>query len=215
MTSVSKAEHATLLVEDIDVAYSFYTDVMGLTEFERQDGTIYLGCGYDSNFDLAIEEGGTGIEHFAIRVENAETLRAFEDRLEKNDVLVERNPVSEPNVQEAIRFDLPSGHSMELVTVEDNAYRHATNPQTSESSGIVPKELDHHNIFTTDIEADVEFLQTYLDFKVSDVVETEGGQTMLAFTRYGDFHHDLGLIKTEDPETTLNHIGCKPIASTT
>lgn len=207
MTSVSKAEHAKLLVEDIDEAYSFYTDVMGLTEFDRRDGTIYLGCGYDSNFDLAIEEGGTGIEHFAVRVENAETLGEYEDRLQENDVAVERNAETEPNVREAIRFDLPSDHSMELVTVEDNAYWHAADPRTPKSLGIVPKDLDHHNIFTTDIEADVEFLQTNLDFKVSDVVKTEGGQTMLAFTRYGDFHHDIGLIKTEDPETTLNHIG--------
>lgn len=207
MTDVSKAEHAKLLVEDLDEAYDFYIDAMGLKEIDRQDGTIYLGCGYDKNFDIAIEEGGTGVEHFAVRMENSETLAEYEGKLKEADVDVERKDGVEPNVEEAVRFDLPSGHTMELVIVEDNTYWHATNPRVPETSGIVPRDLDHHNVYTTDIDADVEFLQTHLDFNLSDQVETEDGKTMLAFTRYGDFHHDIGFIHTDDPDTTLNHIG--------
>jgi catechol 2,3-dioxygenase len=207
MTGVSKAEHAKLRVEDIDEAYEFYTDVMGLKEIDRRGEIVYLGCGYDSNFDLAIEEGGTGIDHFAVRVENEEKLDEFEDRLRAGEVDVQRHNETEPNVQEAIGFDLPSGHSMELVLVEDTAYRNAGEPRTPQTSGIVPTDLDHHTIFTTDIEADMEFLKTHLGFNVSDIVENENEEVMLAFTRYGDFHHDVGMIRTEDPDTTLNHLG--------
>lgn len=207
MTHVSKAEHAKLLVEDLDAALDFYTEVLGLTELDRQDGTVYLGCGYDENFDLAVEEGGTGIEHFSFRVENESKLDEFESDLRSNDVDVQRLDASEPNVEAGIGFELPSGHSVELVTVSDNEYWHSAHPRAVEAPGIVPTDLDHHNIYSTDIEADVEFLQENLGFNVSDVVENEEGDTILAFTRHGDFHHDLGLIKTGDPETTLNHIG--------
>ncbi|MGQ4554294.1 VOC family protein [Halobellus sp. GM3] len=206
MTDVSKAEHAKLLVDDLDEAYEFYTGVMDLKEIDRRDGVVYLGCGYDENYDLAIEEGGTGIEHFSIRVEDSETLAEYESRMEENGVDVRREGADEPNVEESVRFELPSGHTMELVLVADNEYWHSADARVP-NSGTVPKDLDHHNVYSSDIEADVEFLEENLDFKISDVVENEDGDTMLAFTRYGDFHHDLGLIRAMEPGVTLNHIG--------
>jgi catechol 2,3-dioxygenase len=78
MPGVHKFEHAELHVEDLSEALNFYTDVIGLNEMTRQDGTVYLSAGFDENYDVALTEGGTGIAHFAVRVDDQETLNHYE-----------------------------------------------------------------------------------------------------------------------------------------
>jgi catechol 2,3-dioxygenase-like lactoylglutathione lyase family enzyme len=75
MSGVAKAEHVCLHVDDIERAADFYGDVFGLAEISRRDGVIYYGCGLDENFDLAIQEGETGLEHVAVRVAEEDLMR--------------------------------------------------------------------------------------------------------------------------------------------
>ena len=90
MTGLQRIEHAKVHVTDLDRALDFYVDAMGLVEIDRDDGTVYLGCGFDDNFDFAVSEGGTGIEHFAVRATDAAAVDEYENRLDAEGVSVER-----------------------------------------------------------------------------------------------------------------------------
>lgn len=204
MSGVKKLEHATLYVTDLEEAAAFYTDVLGLVELERTDDTVYLGCGLDENYDLGLVEGETGLEHFAVRVDDERQLDEYEERLTDSGVGVERPDTDEPGQAEAIRFSLPSGVDMEFVTVEDSAYHHPTR-SVGDRPRVAPLDFDHVNVMTHDVDAAIEFLAG-LDFEVSDKIESETGIAVQAWTRHGEYHHDVGLSTADNVAYTLNHV---------
>ncbi|WP_435348631.1 VOC family protein [Haloarchaeobius sp. HRN-SO-5] len=205
MSGVKKFEHATLRVEDLDEAVEFYTDVMGLVEIERTDGAVYLGCGLDENYDVGLVEGQTGVEHFAIRLADGEELAHYENRLEDAGVDVERTDGAEPNQVEGVRFSLPSGVDMELVTVADASYHHPTK-SVGERRRVTPRDVDHINLMSWDPDRDREFLETHLDFRMSDKIVGESGFTIQAWLRFGEFHHDVGISTADNVAYTLHHL---------
>src|SRR5215813_3932800 len=83
-------EHARLRVPDLGAATAFHTEVMGLVELGRSNGTVYLGAGLDTNYDLALVDGGAGVEHFALRADGDEQLEALERALNVAGVASER-----------------------------------------------------------------------------------------------------------------------------
>lgn len=205
MSGVKKIEHATIRVTDLDEAVEFYTDVLGLVELDGSGDAVYLGCGLDENYDLGLVEGKTGLEHFAVRVDDAAELDHYEERLTDAGVDVIRPDTDEPGQADAIRFSLPSGIDMELVTVEDTAYHHPTRT-VGEPSRVTPRDFDHVNVMTYDADRDLEFLTDHLDFAVSDRIESETGITVQAWTRKGEYHHDVGLSTADNVAYTLNHV---------
>lgn len=213
MAGVRRLEHVAIGVIDLDEAVRFYTDVVGLIELERADEQVFLGCGLDGNFDLAIAEGGTGLDHFAIRADEA-TFDTYVDRLAAEGVDVERTDGGEPGQERGARFALPaSGLTAEIVTVADRRYH---NPAAvdgletaadvhPERSPLAPLDLSHVTVLTPDVREDVEFLRDVVGLSVSDVGLTdEGGTWRIAFTRAGEYHHDVAFIA--DPEDTLHHV---------
>ncbi|TYT60934.1 VOC family protein [Natrialba swarupiae] len=204
MTGVRKLEHATMAVTDLEESVDCYTDVFGLDELDRRDGVVYLGCGLDENYDLALTEGGTGIEHFAIRLTDAE-IDAYERRLADTEADVRRTDGAEPGQESGVRVSLPSGIDVELVSVADTRYLHPTKA-TADRLGVAPLDLDHINLMSDAIEEDVAFLEDHLDFDVSDEIVEEDGSTVQSWMRHGRFHHDAGFTRTDDPAETLHHI---------
>lgn len=197
---VQSLEHAVLRVTDLDAASRFFRDVMGLVELEPRDGTVYLGCGLDDRFDLALVEGGTGLDHVAIRTTEA-GLDAIADR--HGDA--ERS-VDEPGHERGLRFELPSGVDLEFVAVVPDRYQHVSDTALADRQSIAPVDADHVNLATTDVRADVEFLRDTLGFDVSEVQrDADSGRWELVFTRYGDYHHDVALTLVDDPDATLHH----------
>lgn len=206
MPGVHKFEHAELRVEDLEAAADFYTDVIGLVEIERQDGTRYLGTGLDENYDVALSEGGTGISHFAVRVGGADDLDHYEERLAEGGVETERNDGgNEPGQEAGLRFDLPSGTRMELATVTDRRYHHTNETPAGKPGGVAPVDVDHITLVSPDVETDATFLADHLDFDISSVV-TDGEEWEGAFTRRGDYHHDVAFLPNPVEELTVHHM---------
>jgi len=207
MADLQRIEHAKVHVEDLDRALEFYTDAMGLVEVDRAGDTVYVGCGLDENFDLAVTEGGTGIEHFAVRALDEETVHAYEDRLAGDGVAVERVDGEEPGQAAGVRFDLPTGIPMEIVAVEDAAYEHST-AGVAGRAGHAPSTLDHVQWFTPDIEADLEFLRDTVGLAVSDMAGPRE-DLEIAFTRCNTLHHDMALKATPPggpDHASLHHV---------
>lgn len=192
MTGADKAEHVCLQVDDIDQAEAFYTDVFGLAEVGRRNGTIYLGCGLDENYDLAIRQGEPGVEHVAVRVKNEIELAECEERIASDGIDFERTDGNEPGQERGLRVELPSRLPLELVTVDDNTYRHSDTMAVDGRDEIAPLNLNHYNYASPNVREDAEFLREVLGFNISDVVRDDwsGG----AFLRKGDTHHDIAIL---------------------
>ena len=204
MPAAQKVEHVQMGVRDLEEALQFYTEAMGLTELARSEGIVYIGAGRDGNYDMAVTEDDTGIDHFAIRVSNSDTIETYETRLSEHDVSTERADGAEPSQEHGLRFALPSGIHMELVTVEDVDYQHSDEIAVPGRGGVAPLDLDHLTYLTPDLRTDAEFLRDHLDFKITEVIGTDENWEG-AFTRRGDFHHDVALFTP--PETDADHVG--------
>ncbi|MFW5918266.1 MAG: VOC family protein [Haloferacaceae archaeon] len=191
MADLHRIEHAILGVEDLDRAVEFYTGPMGLVEQTREDGVVYLGCGRDDNYDMGVVEAGTGVEHFAVRAIDAEVVDDYENRLQSLDVDAERTDGDEPGQEAGVRFDLPSGASMEIVAVADDRYQHYEEVAPGRG-GQAPWDVDHIQLLTPDIVADVEFLRDVVDMHVSEIAGPREDPE-IAFVRCNVFHHDVAL----------------------
>lgn len=205
MSGVRKFEHATLHVRDLEAAERFYTDLLGLVEVDRIGDTVYLGCGLDENFDLGLVEGGTGVEHIAVRVADTKRLAELEERLWGADIETEQTGGYEPGQLEGVRFTLPSGVDLELVTVADQRYHHPTQPVEGRDR-LAPLDVDHANLMSYDIDTDLTVLTEILDFAISDSIVSESGFTVQAWLRRGDYHHDLALSTADNIAVTLHHL---------
>lgn len=196
MPGVQKFEHAHLRVTDLEETTRFYRDAMNLVPVDERDGVKYFSCGLDENYDIAIEEGGSGLHHLAIRVNDESELNAYEQRIEERNVETERTDGAEVSQTHGLRFDLPSSEvTIELVTVGDKRYKHSEEAVLDGRTAITPFDADHITIGSPDVKKDVRFLQDVLDFNVSDVIHTGSDEWKGAFTRFGDHHHDLALMK--------------------
>ncbi|RQG87914.1 catechol 2,3-dioxygenase [Natrarchaeobius halalkaliphilus] len=207
MVGQQRLEHAELGVTDLDDAVSFYTDVMGMIEIERSSDTVYLGCGLDENFDIAVTEGGTGTRHFAVRVDNSDELARYERNLDEEGVKTKRVDGEEPNQVEGIRFSMPMGVDMELVLVEDMGYRHSDEARVPGRSSVCPVDIDHITLGSLNPQENVEFLEDVVGFNVSEVLLKEDESWRGAFTRWGVHHHDVAVLGRPDgTEYNLRHI---------
>jgi catechol 2,3-dioxygenase len=207
MPGVHKFEHAELNVQDIEATTAFYKDVIGLTELSRDRGVVYLGTGLDENYDVALSEGGTGVSHFAVRVETLDDLDRYERRLADAGVETARNDYEgEPGQEAGLRFDLPTGTRMELVTVDDRRYHHSNETPGGGRGGAAPVDVDHITLVSPDVQSDAEFLADRLDFDISSVVTDDGEKWEGAFTRRGDYHHDVAFLPNPVEEMTIHHM---------
>lgn len=199
-------EHAEVRVRDLNRALEFYVDVMGLHEIAREDGVVYLGCGLDENYDLAVREGGTGVSHFAIRITDEDEFEQLERQLKDGGITATRRDGAEPGQVKALRLQLPSGHEMEFVMVADTRYLEPYRPAMQRLRGVAPLDLDHINLKVPNVKEFMEFMVSALGFRLSDVSEPEPGNWVMAWSRYGNYHHDVGATIAIAPHETLHHV---------
>jgi catechol 2,3-dioxygenase len=206
MVGVKKLERAKLGVMDVGAAVEFYTDALGLNEIARKEGVVYLGCGYDDRYDIAIEAGDTGVEHFSVRVPDRTVIEAVTDSLASEGVRVDELPGDQFGREQAIRFDLPTGITITLVTMEPSGYVHASQPTELGRAVQGPVDLDHITLLSMDLEKDATFLRDVVGFDISDVRTSRQGVWQQAFLRRGDYHHDVAMIAADDHEVNLHHL---------
>ena len=201
--SVRLFEHVELGVPDVAEASTFYRDVVGMAELGADGETVYLGFGLDDNYDLALSPG-VGIKHFAFRVDGTSELDERMLLLERHGIPYERRDDVEYNQREGVRFKLPSGHTMEFVTVADDTYPVPSRPRHHRGGSILPLDNDHLGLMTNDVRALAEFLCDVLGFTLTEYVEPDRGSGLwvLAFVRGGPYHHDISIALGEE---TLHH----------
>lgn len=205
--AIQQLAHAVLRVDDPGAAYEFHTEVLGLVELAREGETTYLGCGLDDGVDVVLTPGGTGVSTIALDVTSAEDLERYGQRLGELGVAVEQRTGGVPGIERSLAFEVPSGHTFELVLAEQGRrYLQNWKAGRPRGRGAGPTDLDHISLTVPDVRAMVEFLKQALDFSVSDIVEPAPGFWAAAWTRTGEFHHDVALVATRSPSESLHHI---------
>jgi catechol 2,3-dioxygenase len=206
--AIQKLQSAELRVRDVEEALEFDLGVLGLTELARDRGRAFLSCSSDRVYDLALSNGGTGARSFAFSVDSEEDLGVYAERLESVGVGTETRHDAAPGQSLALRFSLPSGHAVDLVPRPDRPlYPHPAQPGVARR-GIAPTDIDHITVAIADaatVRSTVRVLQEGLGFRASDIVEAGPGDWLGVWTRAGELHHDLGLLRCR-PADTLHHL---------
>ncbi|MBS1895526.1 MAG: VOC family protein [Actinobacteria bacterium] len=201
---------AELRVEDLEEAVSFNTEVFGLTELSREDGRVYLTCGADQErAQLVLREGGTGTGSFTLSVDAEDDLEGFAERLRGVGVDTEVRTDAAPGQSRALAFSLPTGQEVELeARPERSLYQHEALDPAPQRHGVGASDIDHITIAFDDgakAKATARVLTEGLGFSVSDVMLDPEGNWLGAWTRAGEYHHDVAMIRCQSG-ATLHHL---------
>lgn len=206
---IQKLVSAELEVRDLAQALEFDTGVFGMREVARDRDLVYLSLLAEETFQLALAAGGTGVRSFAFSVDSEEDLGYYAGRLANLGIATEVRRDAMPGRKVALGFSLPGGHEMELVVNKHRGgYRTPATPGLPVRSGVAPADIDHITLAAPDsrtLWSTLEVLRDGLGFKTSDVIETGDKDAVGAWTRAGELHHDLGLLRGRAADT-LHHL---------
>lgn len=210
--ALQKLISATLAVTDIDEAAAFNIDVLGLNQIERDGDVIYLGrSSGDDLAQLVLTQGGTGVTSFIIGVDSSDELEQFEDRLARLSLTTQRRGDALPGHAEVLALALPTGQEVVLAPRPDApVYVHAAESTSGPISdrGVAPIDIDHITIAFPDEatgKATARVLTDGLGFSISDIFLNAEDEWQGAWTRAGELHHDVGLMRCQ-PGATLHHL---------
>ena len=215
MTGVLRPGHIALRVLDLEEGINFYKNTLGLVETGRDSqGRVYFKAWdeRDHNSVLIREADQAGVDFFAFKVLNKETLAKLEADLNAFGVATERIPAGEMlETGERVRFMIPSGHAIELYaekTDVGNCQGYVTPaPWTKEAElGIAPGRLDHCLLYGPDIEKVQELFEKVLGFYLVEHVVMEDGKTDLAIWLSCSIKaHDIAFVRHPEPGK-LHHV---------
>ena len=123
MAKPKRIGHLVLNVKDVDTSTKFYTEVMGFEiALERPGFGTFLTCGkihhdlalFQAQEDAApVSEGGLGLNHMAIQVEDYEELSDYYRRLQEYYEVDDLRTVDH-SMTKSIYINDPDGNGIEL-----------------------------------------------------------------------------------------------------
>jgi catechol 2,3-dioxygenase len=212
--SIMRIGRAELKVMDLKEAVDYYTNVIGLDVVGESEGRVYLKAWdeFDHHSLILQEADSAGIDHFAFKVETDEDLAMLEKKIEQFGLNLKRISKGARLAEgEAVRFELPTGHHMELYReIKQPGTRVGTlnpHPWPEGLRGIAPHRMDHMLLSGDDVENVTKFFTEVLDMHQSEKIMTVDGQVMIGsfmHARNGKAH-DIAFIK--GPNAKLHHVG--------
>lgn len=208
---ILRLQHVEVRVPDLELSTAYYTEVVGLLEVARDEGRVFLKCWDETeHHSLILREAPTyGLDHMAFKLAQQGDLDYYTERLEARGVPVKRYARGElgPGWGEAIRFDAPSGHLVELVHGMDKIGNMLprTNPPPKPMGlvGIAPPRLDHLFITAEDVEATTRFFAEVLEFRLVEQILANDGHQLATFLERSHTPHDIAMIT--GPNGGLHH----------
>lgn len=169
-----------------------------LTELERSRSGLCLSCD-GTTLDAILVEGGSGLESFAMGVQDGAAFDAYERVLADGGLDYERLDVADrPGIAELLRHRLPGGHLFEVALGSDDPSGITNHDWTG---GPTPLGLDHVSLAVEDIEKNATYLRDALGWQLSEVL-APGTAWLIAFMRVGPEHHDVGIVHLPDGLST-------------
>lgn len=215
LTGVMRPGHAQIRVLDLEESVKFYRDVLGLVETGRdKQGRVYFKCWdeRDHNSFVIRQADKAGIDFFAFKVRDAATLAKLDADLRAYGLHTERIAAGEMlETGERIRFELPSGHQVELYAEKKHVGNGLgqTNPMPwgeAAEHGIAPVRLDHGLLYGPNIEAVRKIFVDVLGFYLVERVLTPDGQANAAiWLSCSHKVHDIAFAEYPEPGK-LHHV---------
>ncbi len=207
---VLRLSHVDITVPDLDLAAAYYTGVMGMIEVERTRDRVFFKCWDEiDHHSLAVRyDPRVGIDHFTFKVEKEDDLAELESKLERWGTHVHRAADGDEIGQgQSIRFDTPSGHSMELVhEVEKVGGLLPTIdplPLPEGLLGIAPPRIDHVLVTAEEVPEAAAFYMDVLGFRLTEQLLDSDGHQIGVWLERSHSPHDLALVS--GPNGGLHH----------
>ncbi|MEQ8388086.1 MAG: catechol 2,3-dioxygenase [Alphaproteobacteria bacterium] len=216
VNGVLRLGEVALRVLDLDKTLTHYTDYIGLSEVMRdKDGQAYLKAWdeHDHHSVVLRETNEAGIDYFAFKVLDDETLTALEKRVAAAGVPVERIDAGVyPKSGRRIQFQIPSGHTMQLYAEKEQNGNTipTTNPEVLPDpavvKGMAPTRTDHVLLYGPNIPETAKFLIEALGFELTEqIIDDESGTQVSAFLACSNKAHDIAFVSHPEPGK-LHHV---------
>ena len=121
MVKPKQVGHLVINVSNVEASTKFYTDILGFEIAVQRPGATFLTCG-EIHHDLALfqasdespatRKGNIGLNHFAVQVEDYDSLRDLYHTLLENDVNVDRT--TDHGMTGSVYFEDPDGNGIEF-----------------------------------------------------------------------------------------------------
>jgi len=213
INGILRPGHAALRVLDMEAALQHYVEWVGLIETQRDDqGRVYLKAWDEHDvFSIVLREADApGMDFMGFKVDSADTLEHYAKKLTDAGVAVER--VAEGDLKgcgERVRFQIPSGHSLELYASKDYVGNGLpnVNPDVWPDGlkGMHPSRFDHCLVNGDSVPETVDFMVNLLDFDLSETILGPDGVVTGAFFACSNKAHDIAVIH-EDSKNKLHHV---------
>ena len=176
--------HAELYTPDLDGSLWFFTQLLGMRETARHQGSVYLRC-YEDPYHHSLkltERDQPGLGNVGWRTTSADALERRAAALDEAG-LGKGWTKGDLGVGRTFAFQSPDGHPMELVwDVEkytapaELQSRILTRRSRRPLQGLPPRRLDHINLMASDVTEQKELFEKTLGFGTRErVVDVAGG----------------------------------------
>jgi catechol 2,3-dioxygenase len=185
MTGVLRPGHAQVRVLNLEESVRFYRDVLGLVETGRDaQGRVYFKCWDERDHHSYVirEADSAGIDFFGFKVLDKATLEQLDADLQAYGLTTTRIPAGDLlETGERVRFELPSGHLIELYAEKTIVGNGAglVNPAPwtqAREHGIGPVRLDHTLLYGPNVAEVQKIFTEVLGFYLVERVLTPDGQ---------------------------------------
>jgi catechol 2,3-dioxygenase len=205
-----------LRVLDLDKAVEHYSERIGLIEMMRDDeGRVYFKAWDEhDHHSLVIREADEpGLDYFAYKVLNDETLTQLEKRITASGVAVERIDAGVyPKSGRRIQFRIPAGHMMQLYAEKEQVgngirtHNPEVIPDPSMVKGMAPTRLDHVLLYGPNIPETSKFFIDMLGFEQTEsVLDDKTKVQVSSFMSCSNKAHDIAFVTHPEPGK-LHHV---------
>jgi catechol 2,3-dioxygenase-like lactoylglutathione lyase family enzyme len=193
MIDVRRLGHATLTTPDLDRQVEYYSEILGLSLYEKDSKRAVLGTRTGLEC-IVLEKGETmHLPHLAFQVAPGSDLGEVAAKAKAEGLKVERRSGITPGVREAITFEDPKGTLLELFS------EYEFQPDDGKQSTITIQKLGHVAYRVTDLPKVMKFYTDFLNFRLSD-----SRSDFFVFLRCGVDHHTVNFVT--DEQQRLHHI---------
>jgi catechol-2,3-dioxygenase len=186
----ARLSHIGLRVPDPPEVANFYGRVLGLRVAETgPDGLVRLGCG--AGFHALELSNGEGFGHLGLELPDGAALRALERRLREHGVPLTAQSLDGAH-PEVLGFEDADGNRIEAHTPGLAARAPVGLAAQAPAGSRCPVRIHHVTLGTAQLEAQLEFYEDVMGFRVSDRIGNA-----FAWLRCNHEHHTVALVEAD------------------
>jgi catechol 2,3-dioxygenase-like lactoylglutathione lyase family enzyme len=185
MIRVKKLSHAVYETPDVAKQAEYYTEVLGLSEVGKSNGTVYLGGKIDPHSVVLKHGGAARCTAIGFQLGHDQDLAAFGKQVAGHGIKVDTATDPEPGIATAVSFDDFKGTRLTVYAQREPSHQGYT------GKGIQPHKLGHVAFHVADVKACTDWYTKVLGLRVSDWMGD-----FFSFLRCDRDHHTINLVGT-------------------